>query len=280
MHEAIEKMLSQYQVATVAQQENALKEIIQEVALLGLWRSKFFEHAAFYGGTALRLFFGLDRFSEDLDFSLLKPNAEFDLGTYCNAIRNELESYGLKTDVVKKEKRLHGAVQSAFIKTGTSEYDLKIRLNPKKKLSIKLEVDTDPPGIFTTQARYLLNPTDFYVNVFSKQDLFAGKMHAILCRQWKNRVKGRDWYDLVWFCRQKMPLHLEHLQERMVQSGHWDTGKQLTNVKMKNLLETKIKALDVEKAKSDIRPFIKDPADLEIWSTDFFLSLLDAINQA
>ncbi|NQY75221.1 MAG: nucleotidyl transferase AbiEii/AbiGii toxin family protein [Candidatus Margulisbacteria bacterium] len=237
-----------------------------------------FERAAFYGGTALRLFFGLDRFSENLDFSLLKPDPTFRLDAYHKAVQEELSSYGFKTVVTRKAKKDQKAVQSAFIKTGTMEYDLKIALNPKKTLSIKLEVDTHPPDNFSTDIRYLLNPTDFFVKTYSKQDLFAGKMHALLCRQWKSRVKGRDWYDFIWFCREDIPLHLAHLQARMMQSHHWEKGKGLTETHFKRILKSKIESLNIQNAKIDIVRFIKNPSQLDIWSTDFFLSLIDKIN--
>ena len=185
----------------------ALREILQEIALLGLWRSRFFEKAAFYGGTALRILYGLDRYSEDLDFSLLKPTAEFDLSRYCSALEKEIRSFGFEATVTGKTKSAQSTIQSAFLKADTLKHLLVINtteslirnIPPGQVLKIKIEVDTDPPPGFDTETRFLLQPISFSVRAFSLPDMFAGKMHAVLCRGWKGRVKGRDWYDLVWY---------------------------------------------------------------------------------
>ena len=136
-------------------EENALKEIIQQIALCGLWRSKFFEHAAFYGGTALRIFYGLDRFSEDLDFSLIKSTPDFNLMPYYQAVTAECEQYGLEVSIVEKQKQSNTGIQSAFIKSDTLFNHLQIRYHRTKQLKIKLEIDISPPGLFQTETRYL-----------------------------------------------------------------------------------------------------------------------------
>ena len=205
MNSAVLSMLERYKCATARDYENALKEIMQEIALLGLWRSKFFEHTAFYGGTALRILYGLDRFSEDLDFSLLKTRRSFDFGPYLNAIEAELNGMGFNVTVARQDKKVDTPVESAFVKAGTKEHLLKIqvpgpivdRIHTDASLNVKVEIDTDPPGGFETEARTLLQPIPFSVNTYTRPDLFAGKLHAILQRSWKSRVKGRDYYDYV-----------------------------------------------------------------------------------
>ncbi|MFH1830554.1 MAG: nucleotidyl transferase AbiEii/AbiGii toxin family protein, partial [Pseudomonadota bacterium] len=202
MHEAIVRMLSRYPSRSTEDTVRALREILQEVALLGLWRSKFFEKAAFYGGTALRIFHGLDRFSEDLDFSLLKPMPSFDLGSYGDALQTEVRAFGFDIKVTSKKKIKESAVQSAFMKADTLKHLLIIKPLMKniaavprnQKIKIKIEVDTDPPPGFETETQFALQPISFSVRTYALPDLFAGKMHAILCRRWKSRVKGRDWY--------------------------------------------------------------------------------------
>jgi predicted nucleotidyltransferase component of viral defense system len=278
MHEAIKHMLSHYNCQSVIDYENALKEIIQEVALLGLWRSKFFEQAAFYGGTALRILYGLDRFSEDLDFSLLKRNKNFKLQKFNQAVRSELESFGFDVTVDTKEKNFESNIQSTFIKTETKKQLLKIQLPlsqihylPKDKLiKIKMEVDIDPPDDFQTEIKILLNPIPFSVNTFQTPDLFAGKMHAVLCRNWKNRVKGRDWYDLIWYIGCRIPLRLKHLKARLVQNHVWPTHKKLNREDVIGLLKTKIEKLDIAQAKNDVKPFLKDTDSTKLWSQSFF----------
>lgn len=278
MNPAINKMLEKYDPKTVDDAIQALREIIQEVALLGLWRAKFFEHAAFYGGTALRILYGLDRFSEDLNFSLLAPVDGFNLAKYTESLDEELSSFGFKVKVEMVDKAIETAVQSAFLKANTRNELLVIetgeelakQISAGQILRIKLEVDTDPPPGFSTETKYLFTPVPFAVRCYTLPNLFAGKMHALLFRKWKNRVKGRDWYDFIWYAANHPELHLTHLEQRMRQTGHWEGEKPLTEASFKELLGDTIEQLDVEQARKDVFPFLKDPRVMEIWSPDFF----------
>ena len=277
MQPIIQQMLKKYNFRSNVEYENALKEIIQEIVLLGLWRAKFFEHAAFYGGTALRIFYGLDRFSEDLDFSLLQSDPTFDLSVYHKAVYDELTSLGFNVDIMSKTKKVENNIQSAFIKADTKIYDLEVHLDPRKKLKVKFEIDIDPPLGFETEARYLLNPTEFYVKTYSKPDLFAGKLHAVLFRKWGQRVKGRDWFDFVWFVKNDTPVRLDHLEARIKQSKGMPKQDVLSLDMLKILLNKRIEELDIELAKKDILPFISEPDRLDIWSKEFFLDVVSRI---
>ncbi len=285
MHEAIARMLSKYECRGLNDYINGLREILQEVALLGLWRSKFFEKAAFYGGTALRVIYGLDRFSEDMDFSLLEPLDSFDITGYTSFLEKETKGFGFDVRVERIDKAIQSPVQSAFLKANTRNQLLVIETGeeilqaiPKGQvLKIKLEVDTDPPPDFATQTRYLLQPIPFAVRAFVLPDLFAGKMHAILCRRWKNRVKGRDWYDLVWYAANHPELHLYHLEQRMRQTGDWKEDAPLTSESFKDLLTKGINNLDVDQARNEVEPFVKNPENLSIWSREFFLDVASRI---
>lgn len=285
MDNAIQIMLSRYQCTSSHDYENALKEIIQEIALLGLWRAKFFEKAAFYGGTALRILYGLDRFSEDLDFSLLTPDKNFQFRQYLSAVCSELSSFGFNITVDSKIKTIDTAIQSAFIKAGTKELFLKIKvpdfiqqiIHRMDLIKIKIEIDTDPPSEFETEAKLLLQPIPFMVNTYQAPDLFAGKLHAILCRQWKSRVKGRDWYDLVWYVTRDTPVRIEHLQKRLEQTGVWDSQKKLEKNELMRMLINKIDQVNFIDAKKDVMPFIKDPSVVQLWSSDFFKELIAKI---
>jgi predicted nucleotidyltransferase component of viral defense system len=282
MNPAILSMLGRYQCVTIQDYENALKEIIQEIALLGLWRSKFFEHAAFYGGTALRILYGLDRFSEDLDFSLLKPQKDFSLRPYLAAIEAELQGMGFRVTVEERDKNVITAIESTFIKAGTKEHLLKItvpeavsdRILKNKLMIVKFEVDTNPPGGFNTEVKTVLQPIPFSVNTYKMPDLFAGKLHAVLQRQWKNRVKGRDYYDFVWYVARDVPVHLSHLEKRLRQSDGWALKRHLQHSDLLDLLEKKFALLDVTAAKKEVAPFLRDPAAIDLWSRNFFESLL------
>lgn len=278
MREAVSQMFAKYDCQRVEDANRALREILQELALLGLWRIKFFDKAAFYGGTALRILYGLDRFSEDLDFSLLQPRPDFKLERYSSALERELAAFGFEVRVEKKGKAVETAVQSAFMKTDTANELLVIQAGEHilrqipagQVIRIKIEVDTNPPPGFATENRFILLPIPFSVRSYRLPDLFAGKMHAVLCRRWKNRVKGRDWYDLVWYCARHPELNLAHLEERMRQSGHWRGAKNLCPDDFSALVIEAIDRLDVERARREVLPFVRNPETLEVWSREFF----------
>lgn len=273
---AIQEMVSKYRDSSL-KQKDILREILQQSALLGLSRLQFFEHAAFYGGTALRILYGLDRFSEDLDFSLLKPDPEFNFQPFLEGLEREMEALGFHVEVTAKKDV--PPILSAFVKGNTLNLLLTIaeepkRVHPEEKIRIKLEIDTNPPPGFAVETKLVLNPTPFYVLTYTPEDLFAGKMHAILCRSWKERIKGRDWYDLVWFIRWGIPVRLSHLTERMRQSRHLPEGEELTSEKLLVLLRERIATIDWQYAQEDVKPFLQDPHAVDIWSQQFFLDLL------
>jgi predicted nucleotidyltransferase component of viral defense system len=281
MNEAIARMMSRYKYRRLEDYVRALREILQEIALLGLWRSKFFEKGAFYGGTSLRVLYGLDRFSEDLDFSLLQCDSGFDLLRYSKALQTEMRSFGFEVTVDSKSKRTSSAVQSTFLKANTLHQLLIIEAErevirglPKGQiLKVKLEVDTDPPPGFATEIKYLLHPIPFSVRSYVLPDLFAGKMHAILCRRWKERIKGRDWYDFVWFVSYHPELHLFHLEKRMIQTGDWKQDETLTEERLHVRLRETIERVDLKSARTEVEPFVKNPDSLAVWSKEFFLDI-------
>lgn len=289
MNSVILEMLEDYSCKTRDDYQNALKEIIQEVALLGLWRAKFFEHALFYGGSALRILYNLPRFSEDLDFSLLAHNDDIDLAPYYKAIKNELESFGLTVHIEPIKKDKDTPVESAFIKASTKIHMIKAsvpleitsKIQGSQLLKIKIEVDTDPPKDFGVDVKSLLRPIPFQVKTMPMHDLFAGKCHACLARGWGQRVKGRDFFDYLWYLRRKVPINIKHLKARLVQSGHWRPNEDLNLEVVKELFRQKFKELDIEKAKKDVAVFldIKERASLEIWSHDFFVNTVEELKE-
>jgi predicted nucleotidyltransferase component of viral defense system len=285
MNPAIDSMLERYERRSADDHVNALREILQEIALCGLWRAKFFEHAAFYGGTALRVLYGLDRFSEDMDFSLLAPAENFELGPYCGAVEEELRAWGFPATVQVKRKTARSAVESAFLKANTRQLLLTIEagevaaaIHGRRELKIKLEVDTDPPPDFTTETKFLLQPIPFSVKAYDPPSLFAGKMHAVLCRGWGTRVKGRDWYDLVWYVGRETPLDLAHLEARMRQSGHYDKDAALDEGAFQSMLVQRIEDLDIAAARSEVDRFLTDQATVRVWSREFFGSIAGRIS--
>lgn len=271
MNKVVEQMLQRVPEGGIAVGNLALREVMQEIALAGLYRRGFFGKAAFYGGTCLRIFQQLPRFSEDLDFSLLKSDPEFSVEPYLRGVEEEFAALGIGVVIKVKSKTAPSAINSAFLKTTTIIVQLAV--SGPKALKIKLEVDTDPPLRFNTEEQLLLQPYSLYVKCFSLPDLFAGKMHAVLFRQWQQRVKGRDWFDLEWYVRRGIPLHLDHLAERSRQSDHWPIDQTFTAHTLQRLLADRINGLDVNQARVDIERFIADPQLLEIWSQEYFTQI-------
>ena len=251
----IEQMLAAYDLNSYYDKKNAMKEVMQEIVLCGLSRSGFFKSAAFYGGTALRIFYGLDRFSEDLDFSLVKKEETFDLEKYFAVLKREVHAFGLNVTISEKEKVKETDIQSAFVKGNTREhlmlfYDRELAgtVSANEMIKIKFEVDTN-----------------------------AGKIHAVICRGWKNRVKGRDLYDYVFYLGRGAKVNLPHLAARLKDSGYInpESGCSLTDVK--GMLCEKFQNIDYEQAKQDVVPFIRDHTSLALWSADFFMQITELL---
>ena len=274
MADIFDQMLSRYEILTRDDERNAKHEVMQQVALAGLYRAQFFDKAAFYGGTCLRIFHGLQRFSEDMDFSLLKKDEDFSIENYFDSIENEFKALGRKVEIYKKEKKGQPQVESAFLKDNTDIYNIQFQTEPLIK--IKLEVDKDPPLLFQTEHKLLLLPFSFMTRCLTLSGLFAGKMHAFLFRSWRNRVKGRDWYDFEWYIRNQIPIDFNHFLERTIQSESIERGS-LTRNEFRELVKTKIENTKIELVIADVSPFIKKPKDLEIWSNEYFLQLVDLL---
>lgn len=267
-----EQMLSLYPQKTANDRRNATYEVMQQVVLAGLYRGGFFEHAAFYGGTCLRLFHGVERYSEDMDFSLLKKDENFSLEQYFPAIIDECRLLGRNVEITRKDKRTFGKVESAFLKDNTDVYN--ISFQTEKSIRIKIEVDTMPPLRFETEQQLLLQPFSFMVRCFTLPCLFAGKMHALLFRQWKNRVKGRDWYDFEWYVRTSVPLNFTHLQARVKEFN----GMEIDREQFQTMLKERLSQTDIRQVKADVLPFVQNPSELDIWSNDYFVQLARRIH--
>lgn len=278
----IEQMLKKYDPQSETELINALKEIFQEITLLGLYRGGFFDKAVFYGGTSLRILYGLERFSEDLDFSLLEKNKDFNIEKYFPSVVNEFEALGIEISLNKKSKSSDTNIESAFLKNDTSIHTLNVEakglenIHSGRKIKIKLEVDTNPPLKFQTESKTLLLPMTFNVRTMTLPNLYAGKMHALLFRSWKTRVKGRDWFDFEWYVKNNTPLNLEHLCQRMKESGNFDK-EILTKEEFAELLRNKIDTLDIEQAINEVKGFVKDVRVFDFWSKDYFKLLASRV---
>ena len=280
----MKEWIEQYEPKNEDDVLSAMREIMQEIALAGLSRTDFFDKAAFYGGTALRIFYNLDRFSEDMDFSLLEVDPAFSLEPYFSAIIDEFEAQGIRVSIREKDKKIQSAVESAFLKSETIWKELILEdivkqtgIKSNKSIKIKIEVDRRPPLGFETEQKLLLRPFSFYVKCFTQPSLFAGKMHALLYRKWKTRVKGRDWYDMEWYIRKAIQLDVKHFLQRAQDTGDW-TEDTINPDQILELLRTKIQSVSIDSVKEDIVRFIPDSRVLDIWSPEYFTDLIEKLN--
>ena len=285
MKTILEQMVEAYQPKNNEEKRNVVKEVMQEITLCALSKAGFFDVAAFYGGTALRIFYGLDRFSEDLDFSLMTKNKDFDLSTYVPSLKRIVQSFGLNVEVEIKHKTLDSAIQSAFLKGDTIEQfllfypnDLVTGINKNEKVKIKFEIDTMPAGLATYETKYRLLPMPYSIKLYDEASLFSGKIHALICRSWKSRVKGRDLYDYVFYLTRNTKFNLDHLREKLIESHYISQEDKFDVDFVKTLLIARFNEIDFEQAKEDVIPFIKDPSVLDIWSKDFFIAITDQLN--
>lgn len=287
MNSIIEQMLRGYETKTAYDKKNAMKEIMQEIVLCGLSRAGFFKNAAFYCGTALRMFYGLPRFSEDLKFSLCAPDAAFDLAAYFPALIREVQSFGLNVTISEKEKTRDSNIRSAFLKGNTKEYLLLFYPNEtlaesvpgNETVKIKFEIDVNPPAFATFEHKYRLLPSPYEVNLYDVPSLFAGKLHAVLCRAWKSRVKGRDLYDYVFYLSHRAELNLPHLRERLIESGFIASDASCDLADIKQMLCSRFDTIDYAEAREDVLPFISDKSSTDVWCADFFKQITEGLKE-
>lgn len=285
MQTVLEQMVNNYHPKNTEEKRNAVKEVMQEIVLCALSKAGFFNEAAFCGGTAQRIFYHLDRFSEDLDFSLLIKDKDFDLSIYFPKLKEIVKSFGLNVEIEIKEKTKDSNIQSAFLKGDTIEHfllfypdDLIQGINKNEKVKIKFEIDTMPPGCATYEIKYRLLPMPYSIKLYDEASLFSGKIHAIICRSWKSRVKGRDLYDYVFYLSRNTQFNLPHLQEKLIDSQYIDANVILSCNDIKKMLIERFNEINFEQAKEDVIPFIKDPSVLDIWSKEFFIAITDQLN--
>lgn len=283
MNSIIEQMLNQHESTTLSDKKNSIKEVVQEIMLCGLSRAGFFHFAAFYGGTALRIFYGLDRFSEDLDFSLAAPDQDFCLDAYLPALEKELASYGFRFQAETRKKTVDSDIQSAFVKGNTREHilicyadnQLARSIGASELIKVKFELDTTPPPYANFEQKYRLLPIPYEIRLYDMPSLFAGKLHAVICRAWKSRIKGRDLYDYIFYLSRQTPVNLKHLNARLVDSGFEGAREDMTLPEIKQILLQRFSSIDYSQAKEDVLPFIRNPASLDVWNAAFFQSITE-----
>ena len=284
MNSVLQSMLDKYEIKNSIDETNAMKEIIQEIVICGLSRGGFFNEASFYGGTALRIFYGLNRFSEDLDFALLKPNKDFDLSKYFPFIEKEVQAYGLNLSITEKEKTTDSNIMSAFLKGDTKEHILMFFPNENmqnttslKNIKIKFEVDINPPSGAKYDLKYKLLPSPHQVRIYDESSLFAGKIHAILCRNWNYRTKGRDLYDYIFYLSKNISVNIELIREKLIDSNVINKNDNFDINILKEMLKNKFNQINYNDAKEDVIVFIEDKESLNLWSSEFFKEITNTL---
>ena len=273
MIELIQKRLDSYKATGPVDEEQATREILQEVALYSLWRTGFFEVAAFQGGTSLRILHGLPRFSEELDFILKAPDPDFEWQPYLDKLLSGLQAFGLQSEALDKSRMDQRVV--------STQLDLAFfRGHEDQKLKIKLEIDVNPPEGSGYDYSYLDFPLDFEVCHQDLSSNFSLKFHALLCRPW---LKGRDWYDFNWYVKQNIQPNFAHLQAALYQYGPWE-GQALTideDWLVHTLLE-KVAAINWTEAAEDVARFLNaaEQQSLKLWSERFFSKKVEGLRQA
>ena len=282
MIELIQRRLQSYRPENAVAEEQALKEIIQEVALYSLWRADLFELVAFQGGTSLRILHGLPRFSEDLDFILKVPDPDFDWQPYLGKLLSGLEEFGMAAEAIDKS-RMDQRVKKAMLKDHSigNQLDLTFYQGADhRKLKIKLEIDVNPPADSEFEYHYLDFPLDFEICTQDMSSNFALKIHALLCRRY---VKGRDWYDFAWYVSRGTEINLRHLQNALIQFGPWQGEALEIDLEwVKRTLEDKIATIDWNEARQDVERFLGDTerASLKLWSGRFFFDKTSKLSGA
>lgn len=272
MIDLIKDRLEEYETQDPVQKLNAVKEILQEIALFGLWRTGFFEKAAFQGGTSLRILHGMPRFSEDLDFILKHDDSGFDWSPYLQGMVVCFEEFGLTVEVLDKS-RMDRRIKNALLKSDAAGFQLNLAFSRgglQKVQKIKLEIDVNPPGHSVFEYTYLDFPLDFEICHQDLSSNFALKLHAILCRPY---VKGRDWYDFNWYIKKNIRPNLPHLKSALDQWGPWENQEPMIDIMWLNTeLERKTDKIDWKEAAEDVRPFIRpmEHDGLNLWSKEYF----------
>lgn len=283
MISTIEDLIKEYKPKTLLETKNALREILQSIILIGLSRGGFFNEAAFYGGTALRIFYGLNRYSEDLDFTLVKKNLNFSLDPYLKSIREVALSYGFELEINTKIKTNNTPIESAFAKVNTYQTFINLKLNPElikllhkdEVVKIKFEVDCNPALGFNIENKWIDMPEYAIINVLDESSLFAGKIHAILCRTYKNNIKGRDYFDFLYYTRKRISPNINYLRNKLLESGKISENDEFNLEVLKRMLKERFESLDYNIVLNDVRKFLFKPENIPFYTKELFLDKLN-----
>ncbi len=281
----IEEKLNQNNIKSSQEAKAIFREMVQQIVLVGLARGGFFKYASFYGGTALRIFYGLNRYSEDLDFTLNEKNLDFCLEKYISKIEEVALSYGLSLKISCKNKIVETPIESAFAKLNTYQTFLTFKvkedilktIHKDEVLKVKFEIDCNPALGFNIESKWLDNPEFASISVLDLPSLFAGKLHAVLCRNYKNNIKGRDYYDFLFYIQKGVKPNLVYLKNKLVETSKLKKDDPFDNNILKEMLRKRIEEVDFELVKNDASRFLFKNENLDYYSKDLFLQMVERL---
>lgn len=281
----INEMINLYNPKSLNENRAVLREILQSIVLIGLSRGDFFKKASFYGGTALRIFYGLNRYSEDLDFTLNEKNDSFSLEPYIESIKNVASSYGIELDINIKKKEIKTPVESAFAKLNTYQTFINLKINDEiasllhkdENIKVKFEVDLNPAIGFNVESKRIDMPEFANIIVLDEPSLFAGKLHAIICRNYKNTVKGRDYYDFLFYIRKRVKPNLNYLKNKLIESGKIKENDKFDLDTLKVMLKDRFETVDFNQVKTDAERFVFNNEDLSYYSKELFVDMINKL---
>ena len=281
----INEMINLYNPKSLNENKAVLREILQSIVLIGLSRADFFKKASFYGGTALRIFYGLNRYSEDLDITLNEKNESFSLEPYIESIKNVALSYGIELDVSIKKKEIKTPVESAFAKLNTYQTFINLKINDElasllhkdENIKVKFEIDLNPAVGFNVESKWIDMPEFANIIVLDESSLFAGKLHAIICRNYKNTVKGRDYYDFLFYIKKRVKPNLNYLKNKLIESGKIKENDKFDIDTLKVMLKDRFEAVDFNQVKTDAERFVFNNEDLSYYSKELFVDMINKL---
>ena len=286
MKTTIEQIVKSYNTSTIDEIKAIVREIVQSIVLIGLSRSDFFKKASFYGGTALRIFYDLNRYSEDLDFTLNCVDPNFSIEPYIDKIKEVALSYGLDLEIVTKNKKVETPIESAFAKLNTYQTFISLKLNNKiisslhkdEIIKVKFEIDRNPALGFKTESKWLDIPEFAQVIVLDEPSLFSGKLHAILCRNYKNNVKGRDYYDFLFYIQKRVKPNMTYLKNKLIETKKIDESTDFNINTLKAMLKAQFEMVDFNQIKNDAMRFVLKNEDLSFYSKELFIQMVEKLN--
>ena len=281
----IEEIIKSYNPKTIEETKAIIRELLQQIVLIGLSRSGFFNYASFYGGTALRIFYGLNRYSEDLDFTLNKEDLNFSIEPFVNKIIEVAHSYGFDIEIQTKIKNIKTPIENAFAKLNTYQTFINLKINDRlvnllhkdELIKVKFEIDCNPSLGFNVENKYLSMLEFANVAVLDKESLFARKLHALLCRSYKNNVKGRDYYDFLFFIQRKIKPNLTYLRNKLIESHKINENDEFNIDNLKNMLKKRFDEVDFDLVKNDAEHFVFKNEDLSYFSKELFIDMVDTL---